>query len=326
LRREAYISPITPFVIYHWNAGCYWLCNPLDQSHASFSLTEPSDWQPNAASIPVASLARIRSTVYLSLLHTTPPDNPVHSPTHPEDFTTYIHTQPLWEQHLLEHIEWVTQPFQAMHLLNALEFDLSHLLIVSDGLSFESDSMSFGVTLGTTSGIIIAENRGPAFGRPSSHRAECTGCLSGALLLYHLQKFTQIPLSKHLQLIACSDNNGMITSLTDRTAYDKVYHNATLVSDWDHLRKSIRHIQKSRLSTQSSNGCGDTKTPPQIPRQLNIRADCLAGEYHNIKGRRAHPQTPLMHHTRCILQIKGSSTHAKYRSAKPPPKQRTAHI
>jgi hypothetical protein len=49
LRREAYISPIAPFVIYHWNAGCYWLCNPLDPSHASFSLTEPSNWQPNAA-------------------------------------------------------------------------------------------------------------------------------------------------------------------------------------------------------------------------------------------------------------------------------------
>jgi hypothetical protein len=36
LRREAYISPITPFVIYHWNAGCYWLCNPLDVTRFVF--------------------------------------------------------------------------------------------------------------------------------------------------------------------------------------------------------------------------------------------------------------------------------------------------
>jgi hypothetical protein len=285
-------------------------------SHASFSLTEPSDWQPNAASIPVASLAQIRSTVYLSsLLHTTPPNNPVHSPTHPEDFTTYIHTQPLWEQHLLEHIEWVTQPFQAMHLLNALEFDLSHLLIVSNGLSFESDSMSFGVTLGTTTGIIITKNRGPAFGRPSSHRAECTGCLSGALLLYHLQKFTQIPLSKHLQLIACSDNNGMITSLTDRTAYDKVYHNATLVSDWDlleEIHQTYTKIPAQHPKFKWVRGHQDFTTNPSslpIEAQLNIRADCLAGEYHNIER---PSTTPFMHHTRCILQIKGLSTHAKY--------------
>jgi hypothetical protein len=98
--------------------------------------------------------------------------------------------------------------------------------------------MNFGVASiggGTTTGIIIAEDRGPAFGRPLSHWAKCTGCLLGALLLYqqHLQQFTQIPLSENLQLIACSNNkNGMITSLNDHRTYNKVYHNATLVSDW----------------------------------------------------------------------------------------------
>jgi hypothetical protein len=211
-----------------------------------------------------------------------------------------------------------SKPFQVMHILGTLEFYTTHLLIVSDGSSFESESMSFGVTIGTTTGTIIAENKRPAFGRPSSHRAECTGCLSGALLLHHLQQFTQLPLSKHLQLFACSDNNGMITSLTDRKTYNNVYHTATLVSDWDLLEEIYQTYQKipaQHPTYKWVRGHQDSTTKPSnlpIEAQLNIRANCLAGEYHNTAGRQAHQQTPLMQHTRCILQIKGASTHAKY--------------
>ena len=117
-----------------------------------------------------------------------PPKNPFY----PADFPTYVHTstQP-WERALLSHLQWTIPPFQVMTFIHQMSATDS-LLLVSDGSSFESKSMSFGLALGSSSGTSLVENQGPTFGRPSSHRAECNGCLSGALLLHHLQQFTKI--------------------------------------------------------------------------------------------------------------------------------------
>jgi hypothetical protein len=110
----------------------------------------------------------------------------------------------------------------------------------------------------------------------------------------------------------------MISSLTDRSTYDKVYHNATLVSNWDLLEEIHQTYKRTPTNYPEyqwvrghQDSTSDT-TSLTIEAQLNICADCLAGEYHHIVGRRRHLKTPLMTHTRGILQISGDSTHAKY--------------
>jgi hypothetical protein len=110
----------------------------------------------------------------------------------------------------------------------------------------------------------------------------------------------------------------MITSLRDRSTYDTVYHNATLVSNWDLLEEIHQTYKRTPVKYPTyqwvrghQDSTNNARSLP-IEAQLNIRADCLAGEYHHIVDRRRHSKTPLMTHTQCILQSKGDSTHAKY--------------
>lgn len=124
-----------------------------------------------------------------------------------------------------------------MHHIHHLAEDVK-LLIVSDGSSYESQSMSFGVTvLATSSGYHILSNKGP--GHTANHRLTEPAVLavSRALLMKHWQKFTQIPFPQGLSAIVISDNAAMISSLLDRATYQDSYPNATLVPNWDLLEE-----------------------------------------------------------------------------------------
>jgi hypothetical protein len=153
LRREAYTSIGAPTEYHHWHAGCYWQCSLLDQQRALCLLKEPSDWLPDAMSFPVASIARIRETVYLVLNIASP--SPTINQSGPVDFPLYIQLQPAWEQRLLEHMDWEVPPFWAMHLLHSINFNTVQLIVVSDRSSFEADTMSFGIAISTTTGALI---------------------------------------------------------------------------------------------------------------------------------------------------------------------------
>jgi hypothetical protein len=247
-----------------------------------------------------------------------------HNPSCPADFQTYVHTTTKpWERALLSHLNWKIPPFQVIAFIHQMK-DTDSLLLVSDGSSFESKSMSFGLALGSASGTALVENQGPAFGRPSSHRAECTGCLSGALLLHHLQQFTKITNPVSSPVVAISDNQGMILSLTDRLTYKTVYPNATLQPDWDLLEEIANTFSRTSIASltfrwvRGHQDTSSSSTPPPTlsPKALlNIRADSLAGKYHLLIDTKARPRTPLMTTTRCVLQMQGASVHANYSAA-----------
>jgi hypothetical protein len=315
------MTPTTPVAIYHWHVGQYWKCVAADCRRAQYQLSHPAPWTPTIRDIPIDSTARIRLAVYISIPHRPNTKPPGRAPA--TDFPTYVKNCTLpWEQSLLAHIHWEASPWQVMETIHALNPETDHLLMVSDGSSFEAMSMSFGVAIGTSTGKVLVENQGPACGTPSSHRAECTGCLSGALLLYHLQVYTsqQQPILTPVRVM--SDNQGMITSLTDRATYQRVYPNATLKPDWDLLEEitatfSRCHIQSLTYqwvkghqdSGITSTSGGGALKPDAL---FNIIADALAGEYHHNINSQSRPITPLMTTTQCILQINGASQHAQY--------------
>jgi hypothetical protein len=227
-----------------------------------------------------------------------------------------------WEQSLLAHIQWKVSPWKVMEIIHALNPETDHLVMVLDGSSFEALSMSFGAAIGTSTGQVLMENQGPAHGTLSSHRAECTGCLSGALLLYHIQVYTSQsqPILTPMRVI--SDNQGMISSLTDQATYQRVYPNATLKPDWDLLKEitatfSRCHIHsikyqwfKGHQDSGSTAAVGGVLKPDAL---LNILADALAGEHHQVINSQSRPTTPLMTTTQCILQLRGASQHAQYK-------------
>jgi hypothetical protein len=328
LRRETYWIPGDNPLVYHWYVGQYWECQLTEAARGQYTLLHPTDWKPTLLDIPIQCTARIRLKGYMQI--PLAPAQPQPSPACPSDFETYIQicTQP-WERALLSHIQWIIPPFQAIEYIHQMSATDDSLLLVSDGSSFESKSMSFGLAIGSAyTGRTLVENLGPSFGRPSSHRAECTGCLSGALLLYHLQQFTQITRTISVPVVAISDNQGMIHSLQDRATYKTVYPNATLQPDWDlleeiHATYSKTNIQsltyrwvrghqdeQIRAGNTSTSTAPPTKLTPEA--KLNIQADALAGEYHILIDTKSRPRTPLMTTTRCILQQQGASLHANY--------------
>jgi hypothetical protein len=331
LRRETYSLPGPQSTInYHWFQGAYWECSLSEATTGQFVLTNPTLWTPDSEAHPIDCRARIRRTVYLELTpegYAAPqPPGIMVTPKNAPDFQAYLTTIPKWEQELLAHITWVMEPFAIGHYLQTqLHLD-DNLMIVSDGSSFENSTMSFGVIIGTASGIILAENMGPAFGQPSSHRAECTGCLSGALILYHLLQFTRLPLPPHIQTVeVISDNQGMIKNCEQRRTYTEVYANATLVPDWDLLEEIHRAYARCKIQEQALiykwvKGHQDSSRPDKQSRlsqdaKFNIRADELAGEYQIMVNRDIRRTTPLMGATKCILQIDNASQHGHYAQA-----------
>jgi hypothetical protein len=184
--------------------------------------------------------------------------------------------------------------------------------------------MSFGVVIGTAKGLPLIEISGPAYGIPSSHRAECTGCLAGALILHHLAIFTGIPFPPSLPTVTISDNLGMITSLTARRAYTIPYPNATLQTDWDLLEEIHQTYQMSKLTEHSYEwvqGHQDSRIPSAERTSMsqqakyNIRADTLAGAFSLDIDHSLRTHTPNMRFTKCTLQLQNISQHGQYSRA-----------
>jgi hypothetical protein len=193
------------------------------------------------------------------------------------------------------------------------------VLVVSNGSSIEGQHMSFGVTIGLMDGSILVEMMGPASGVPSSHRAECTGCLAGAVFCYELSRFTNSDFW-NLNIVAVADNQGMIKSLKDRMSYDKVYPNSTLRPDWDILEEIIRRyssIPIRSVSFQWEKGHQDESGPDRIltpQAQFNINSDALAAKYTQMHGLSLHQVTPMYPTIQCNLHIDGATISGNYRN------------
>jgi hypothetical protein len=190
--------------------------------------------------------------------------------------------------------------------------------MVSDG-SQKNDSMSFGWILGITNGPTLAEHSGPAYGHPSSHRAEGWGMLSGARFLFHLLRYCHVTTPIQSAIETISDNAGLITRMKSRTEYTTVYPNATLEPDWD-LTEQIHSTHLSIDFTKHKyaweKGHQDAATPKHnlsATALFNVRADQLAEEYMS-----AYPlerlRTPLLPSARCQLEISGCTIDGHYKA------------
>jgi ribonuclease HI len=201
-------------------------------------LLRPTQWLPTEVSdVPIQALARVQRTIYATPSFAARIEESPRSTDSGGTFLAHVQTLEPWAQQLLSNITWILPLTNVCQILASLPLEID-LLIVSDGSSIENQHMSFGVTIGTLTGQILVEIQGPATGPTSSHRAECTGCLAGALFCYALKKFTQQKFS-HLSIVAVSDNQGMIKSMTNRMSYTNVYPNSTLHSDWDLIEETV---------------------------------------------------------------------------------------
>jgi hypothetical protein len=126
-------------------------------------------------------------------------------------FHDHVGNLPEWKREILEEIRWLRDFDSVMQTLHHLSPEIS-VLVVSDGSAHEGQHMSFGVTIGTSTGEKLVKLAGHATGFPSSHQAECTGCLAGALFFVELQTYTQTTW-KDLTIQVIADNQGMIRSV-----------------------------------------------------------------------------------------------------------------
>jgi len=317
LRREAYIDQGR---LYYWHAGQYWHCSPVQISKGQrYILHEASEWLPIATSKPVDIIARVINTIYCDKPVSSQAPRPVATP--PETFAEYANAQQEKTiRDMLTGIHWHKSPFECQALLFHTSPD-NPILVVSDGSAYGNRSMSYGVVIGTHTGEILIECQGRASGPITSHRAECTGCLVGATVLYHLAVFTNTPLPCLHNAKAISDNKSMIDHLISRQTYQYVYANATLKTDWDSLEE-IHHLYSqlsgSTISYEWVKGHQDTPknptatTPLSIEAIYNIQADQLAGQVIHEDLRPHIYKTPFLSQTRCTLEIAHQSVQGHY--------------
>jgi hypothetical protein len=177
LRRETYCScrKNDEKKFFHWYASSYWECTALSPSvgdRVEVTLLHTSSWSPmDTNDAPLQAHARVRHTVYTHSSFDArlqlPDDSHAQSPT----FSSYIATLDNWKQQLLSDVRWIKPQVSVITSITTMPPEVP-LMVVSDGSSLENQHMSYGVTIGTTSGVILVEIAGIALGPPSSHREE----------------------------------------------------------------------------------------------------------------------------------------------------------
>jgi hypothetical protein len=229
LRRSTYFENSLRRAIYHWNDGTYW---EYTRERPFYRPNKPTTWTPDSAAIPIEVIVLPDSTLQVHqsyeryLL-------PLAAPAMHYDFDDYVATLPTWERDILDGVDFLgSTPEELMHSLTVDFPDGVYLFHVSDG-SVIGHNMAFGWVLGTGSGHLLALQKGPGFGTPTSHRAEGWGTLSGSRFLLHLHRYTRVPMPTNVFIVSISDNEGLIQRLNNRRAYTTVYANSTLVPDWD---------------------------------------------------------------------------------------------
>jgi hypothetical protein len=327
LRRESYYVPGIWPILYHWHEDCYWECHPLATRPGHFLLVQATHWTPTSLDTPVDAKLATEHSVTLCMTSLLAFPSPSLSPIC-HDFEEYLTTLPTWERDLLTDIDFKWTPYALMDHLTRLDSSVN-IILVSDGGSRQNQTMSFGFILGTSTNEVFIEHSGPAHGETTSFRAEGTGQLAGALLLYHLQRYTDTTIPAHLLLRLICDNSGLIQRLQKRQEYEVVYPNATLAPDWDLTEQIYRtHRSIGHPSTTYEWVKGhqdDTTSTSQLDTvaTYNIRADALATEYMHLHSD-LRPQVPLYPATRCQLELQGRTITSHYaielrRAAAEPP-------
>ena len=297
--------------LHHWYQDSYWKYQPHASDPLIFLRTHPITVQP-LDGLPVTVAVLDDQLLRLSLSYSTE-QRPVEQPRIFYDFDHYVTTLPPWEETILSGVTLFTTPDE---IVQHLRQPACTAQLVSDG-SQQQASMSFGWILGLHDGTPLAEHSGPAYGQPSSHRAEGWGMLSGARFLLHLQRYCNVTVPLECNVETICDNAGLISRMNNRQNYNHSYANSTLAPDWD-LTEQI-HSTHVELSLPNNSfvwekGHQDEQTPAHllsVAAKYNIRADKLAEDY-----MATYPLerliTPLLPATSCQLLISGKSVDSHY--------------
>lgn len=314
--RQTYILYTDRTTIYHWTSGSYWKYTRSHDNTKIFKGAQPTQWTPTEPCIPVKVVENADRTLTLhTRIHqpTLPPQIPL-----PKSFASYVLSLPQWEQCLLHGIHLMFQPHEIMHMISKLDATDSAVL-VSDG-SQRGDTMTFGWVFGSLQQVTYAEHSGQGYGTPSSHRAEGWGMLSGVLFIHHLQQYTapQEPdytVFQHLALF--TDNQGLVTRITQRQQYSHSYPNTTLSPDWDiveQIHATLKALPQDNIQIKWVKGHQDKDTSDLTTDAVyNIRADYLAGNVPTTSETYNPP--PYLPAAKCHLVINDSEVTSHYSTA-----------
>ena len=305
--RQTYESLIDYNKLYHWNDNCYWEYSPDELEPMTYVPTRATAWLPSIElCTPINVITHQDGTLTRRQQRIVEVPPRVHGRPS-TTFQTYITALPAWERHLLQGVRLFLRPYELTHQITKLP-PTEHLLAVSDG-SLRGSILTYGWVFGTTDGSIFAEHSGGGTGKPTSHRAEAWGMLSACLFVHHLYKYTGITdtsASIPTPLTFISDNNGLVTRVTQRQQYDVAYPNATLAPDWDLVEQIIQIFQQL---PQFDIGIGwvkghqdDEHSEITVEAKYNIRADALAGQYSN-QGHEVTSPRIIVPAERCTLTI-----------------------
>ena len=238
--------------------------------------------------------------------------NRASSETAPETFLDFVKTQDEWIQRLVEHVKFLST-FE--HLVDTLQTS-SRFVAAGDG-SVVASRGTFGWVLAVPNGEFLVECHGPAYGSPmDSFRAEGYGLLSILTFLHLLETHTNTP-TPHLHLLC--DNQAMINKVNAITKRLRpTFPNETLQPSWDVLQKIQQFLRDlpNGYKAEWIKGHQDQTTPTTAQSfevKLNVRADELAGEFHQISPLHAESPTPMIEGTKCHLMINDQTISGKHK-------------
>ncbi len=271
---------MTGTTVFRWNLESYWEyrqeCTHSNWYHA----VGPSPWLPTQQGCIPIQVNQIEATMLLCRTRPIPSRNDL--PKSPSlSFEHYVSTLHAWEQDMLQGVHLYLSPYEIHHyLLTGITPD-QHLYLVSDG-SQQGEELSYGWVLGTDNGFVFAEQAGPGYGMPTSHRAEGWGMLSGTLFMYHLYKYIQLKPEQSIPntLNFYCDNLGLITRINQRRKYQFSYPNATLVPDWDLVEQIcvlINKIPHDEILHHWVKGHQTDFDEMPVEAHYNVQADELTG-------------------------------------------------
>lgn len=214
-RWQSYYNSATATFHQYERTAKQWETKQLIDGHFQVIATQPH-WTPTTQDYP--GLLQEPSPTFTQLVISI------------DTFEEFLSTQQTYG--LLQNLEMHQTPFEVIQHLNAHP---ASSIGVSDRSSM-AQTMSQCWTLATKSTGILAEGAGPAFGNPSSFRAEAYGILTLILFLEALQTYTH-SLIQHITI--CCDNAGLVRKLNTLCKYKTWFPNQYLTTDIDVIQEIL---------------------------------------------------------------------------------------
>jgi hypothetical protein len=211
-----------------------------------------------------------------------------------------------WQQELLQHLQTDLSPIQLIEWLK------SNVAVFAGDGSVQANAASFGWILSNKQGERIARCYGPAPGlRPDSFRAEGYAFISILLFLYLIMDMTDDAVTKRIEIH--TDSKSFLQRIAKHRRQKYENPNDTLEPDWDVSSETwtLIHDLPVELHGHWVEGHQDRDTPYEeldLPAQLNVDADRLAGTYLELFPAPRPHVTPLLGNRVQLFNAHGTIT------------------